>query len=119
MSKFQLNKENAPFIAQAFAINSANAKSIIRIKYDITDEDFAQIYANYNFDKLKSYLPGKPKVNKFLKDRKELKRAGVHIDSENKSISYPWETVKPEHKEYILNLVSIVFTLQHTTFSMD
>ncbi len=116
MSKFILNSENVQFIAQAFETNSTNAKSIIRSKYPITDDDYNQIYANYDFDKFKSFLLAKKKVSRFLKDRKLLKLSGVSIDNENKSISYPFKVVKSEHIESINNLRSISFSFQQATF---
>lgn len=116
MGKFEVNKENAPFIVQAFKTNSHNARAIIRSKYPITDADFAQIKSDYLFDGLSRFLPKKKRNPTFYQDKKALKEAGAFIDSTNKSVSYPHDEISPEHEVFVKNLMSIGFTIQHTTF---
>lgn len=116
MENFTVNEENAQYIVQAFKNHYSNAKSIIRAKYPITDQQFLQLQVDFGFDAFTKFLPKEVKKPKFIKDRSELRKAGVFVDSENKAISYPFDKIKPEHEVYIKNLQSIGFTFQQATF---
>lgn len=113
---FQVNEENAQYIVQAFKNHYTNAKSIIKAKYPVTDMEFTQMQSDFHFGSFDIFLPKKKKKSLYLKDRKLLKQSGVFIDSENKSISYPFDKIKPEHEQSIKNLQSIGFSFQPATF---
>jgi len=59
MEKFKLTETNAPFCAQAFETNYMNAKGIIRGQYEITETEFMQLQADYDFNKFAHLLPKK------------------------------------------------------------
>lgn len=116
MKNFELTTENAPVIVQAFETNPLNARSIIRSMYDITDEQFLQIKADYEFNKLSHLVQKKKRAKNYSVERKLLRQAGFFVANEERQISCPHRDITPEELVAIRKLESIGFLVQMNTF---
>lgn len=116
MRIFEVTKENAPFIVQAFKTNPMNAKSIIRSAYDMTDEQFLQVKSNYEFNQFSHLIPKKKRSKTYSAERKLLRKNGFYVANEEKQISCPHRDIDAEELEAIRKLESIGFLVQMNTF---